>query len=152
MADSKLADIIRSSLEKIKEFSDTETIIGSPITLPGGQTVIPVSKVSMGFASGGMDLGSKKKNNDPDIPTAAKFGGVGGTGVTVTPVAFLVAHDDGRLEILPVTSPTDGDTIDKVSALIERSPDILARIKNVFVRKKEEPTEKSGDPASDTEA
>ena len=58
MADSKFSDIIRASLEKVKEFANSETVIGEPITV-GGTTIIPVSRVTRGFASGGFDYGAK---------------------------------------------------------------------------------------------
>ncbi len=73
MADSVLNEIIDTSLQKIKELAHTETIVGDPISLPGGVTILPVSKISMGFASGGVDFGGKK--NGTDAPIATKFGG-----------------------------------------------------------------------------
>ncbi len=149
MADSKLNDIIGTSLEKIKALADGETVIGNPITTPDGTTVIPVSKISMGFASGGVDYHNKKASDTGK----QNFGGGGGTGITVAPVAFLIISPDGGIQLLPITGASQSpDTVDKVTALIERSPDILERIKRVFSSdKKKKKTEEMEKEAEDTE-
>lgn len=135
-------EIISTSLEKIKEFADSETVVGEPILTPNGTTVIPVSKVSMGFASGG--LGGKTK----DGTKQPRIGGGGGTGVTVTPMAFLVISPAGKVELISVTNQSNEGTVDKITSVIERSPDILERLKKVFTsdgkkKKKTEKTEKT---------
>ena len=117
-----------TSLEKIKEFAGAETIIGEAIPLPNGNTILPVSKVSMGFASGGMDYSKR-----PDFPGRPKgFGGGGGTGVSITPIAFLVAEPSGKVNLLPVISPKNIGTVDKIASLIERVPDIIGDIRDVI--------------------
>ena len=128
-----LFEMMGTSLEKVKEIAGTETVIGDPIYTPKGTMILPVSKLSMGFASGGVD--SQKA---AEI-THASFGGGGGTGVTVTPIAFLIIDAEGKIDLIPITSPQNVDTVDKVAALIERSPDILERLKNVL--KKDKKTE-----------
>ena len=133
MADSKFSDIIRASLEKVKEFANSETVIGDPITV-GGTTIIPVSRVTMGFASGGIDYGAKKPKETTARPN--NFGGGGGTGVNITPIAFLVLSENGTVEVLPITGYDDGGSVDKIASLIERSPDILSRLRDVFTKKK----------------
>ncbi len=105
--------IMGVSMEKIREMVDVNTIIGDPINSPEGTTIIPVSKVSFGFASGGSDL-----------PTAAaeKFGGGAGAGVTVKPVAFIVIKSDGDVQLLELgakSSPVEG-VIDAIPGLIEK--------------------------------
>jgi sporulation protein YtfJ len=149
MADSKLNDIIGTSLEKIKALADGETVIGNPITTPDGTTVIPVSKVSMGFASGGIDYSGKKSAEN----AKQNFGGGGGTGITIAPVAFLIIGADGNIQLLPVTGPSQTgavDTVDKVTSFIERSPDILERIKRVFTSDKKKKKEEPEDLAEET--
>jgi sporulation protein YtfJ len=142
MSENKLNDIIGTSLEKIRALADGETVIGNPINTPNGTTIIPVSRVSMGFASGGLDYNGKKA-----ATAAQNFGGGGGTGVTVSPVAFLVLSPDGEVKLLPVTAaPQGGDTIDKVTAFIERSPDLIEKFKRIFTSKK-----KKEEKAEDTE-
>jgi uncharacterized spore protein YtfJ len=80
-----MSEIIKSSLNGIKDFTDMENAIGTPIQTPSGVTVIPVSRVSVGFATGGLDYGAKKLVGNQN------FGGGGGTGVSITPIAFLTA-------------------------------------------------------------
>ena len=83
--------ILGVSMEKIREMVDVNTIIGDPISAPNGTTIIPVSKVSFGFASGGSDLPTQ---------AAEKFAGGAGAGVTVKPQAFIVIKTDGDVELL----------------------------------------------------
>ena len=95
MAQTKISDIISNSLESIRSVVDANTIIGTPIDTAGGTVIIPVSKISVGFALGGVDFQSKIKED-------SNFGGGGGTGLTVTPVAFLAIKADGSVEMIPV--------------------------------------------------
>ena len=133
MSDSKFSDIINSSLQNVKEFAGTETVIGEPITV-AGTTIIPVSRISMGFASGGVDYASRKTK---EIPSHSNnFGGGGGTGVSITPIAFLVISENGATDILPITGYDEGGSVERIASLIERSPDILARMRDVFSKKK----------------
>lgn len=139
MNENKVNDLIEGSLAKIRELTGTETVVGDPIYTPNGTLILPVSKISMGFATGGLDFGKKK---DPEGKKPNNYGGGGGTGVTVTPVAFLILSPEGKIDLIPVTDAKNVDTVDKISALIERSPDILKRLKDVLVKKKEEKDEK----------
>ncbi len=144
MAENKLNDIISTSLEKIKALADGETVIGNPITTQNGTTVIPVSKVSVGFASGGVDYNAKK-NKDASAAAAQNFGGGGGTGLTVSPVAFLIISPDGNVSMLPInTTPTEG-TVDKVTSFIERSPELLEKFKKIFVSEKKKKKKAAGE-------
>ena len=138
MSENKISDIISTSLEKIKALADGETVIGNPIATPNGTTIIPVSKVSMGFASGGVDYSGKK------APAGAQnFGGGGGTGITVTPISFLIVSPDGNVQLMPITNPAQTDTVDKVTSFIERSPELLEKIKKVFVTEKKKKGKKA---------
>ena len=148
MSENKLNDIIGTSLEKIRALADGETVIGNPISTPNGTTIIPVSRVSMGFASGGLDYSGKKA-----ATAAQNFGGGGGTGVTVSPVAFLVLTPDGDVKLLPIeAAPKGGDTVDKVTAFIERSPDLLERLKRVFTSDKKKKSKTDADEAAEDAA
>ena len=140
MAESKINDIIKVSLEKIKDIVGAETIIGSPIETAAGTTIIPVSKVAVGFASGGLDYDADKqdKDNKPSLLASASFSGGGGTGISVSPIGFLVVGKDGRVELLTVDNPNAGDTVDKLVSVIERSPEIIARVKSAFTKKGED--------------
>ena len=126
--------MIGESLEKVKELAGTETVIGEPIYTKNNTVIIPVSKVAMGFATGSFDYDTAASENAQK--KKSRFGGGGGTGVTVTPIAFLVITADGKIELVPITTAQNVDSIDKISALIERSPDILQRLKDVLFSKK----------------
>jgi len=97
MAETKMSDIIKTSLEGIKGLSEMETAIGRPIITSSGVTVIPVSKVSVGFLSGGLDFGPKKLINNQS------FGGGGGSGVSITPVAFLTVSASAEINLVPIS-------------------------------------------------
>ena len=132
--ENKLEDIIRTSLENIRSMIDANTVIGNPISTSNGVTVIPISKVSVGYASGGLDFNGK----DKPATLPQNFGAGGGTGVSISPVGFLIVKNDGNIEMINVGQDTSGnDPIEQITSLIERCPDIVRRIKNAF--KKETP-------------
>ena len=106
------------SMEKIKQMVDVNTVVGDPITLADGITLIPVSRMSYGFAAGGSDLPNK---SDRDI-----FGGGTGAGVNVTPVAFLVIKN-GEVKMLPVNSKPD--SLDRAVSMI---PDAVDKVVGLF--------------------
>ena len=88
------------SVEKIREMVDANTVIGTPIVVADGVTIIPVSKISYGFASGGSDLPSKSSSD--------LFGGGAGAGINITPVAFLTVKD-GEIKFKDATVTYDPD-------------------------------------------
>ena len=102
MSEHPINSLMDTTMKKIKELVDVNTIIGDPITTPDGTTIIPVSKVSYGFASGGSDLPTKKDNREC-------FGGGSGAGVTIQPIGFLSIYK-GSVKLIPVEkydSPVD---------------------------------------------
>ena len=103
MSEHPIESMMGTIMDKIKEMADVNTVIGDPITTADGTVIIPISKVSYGFASGGSDLPSKSQ------PNRELFGGGAGAGVTITPIAFLSPSDgSGRLlQLVPFTSPVD---------------------------------------------
>lgn len=134
--ENSMKEIIRNTLEEVRAVMDADTVIGQPIRLENGTTVIPVSKVLMGFATGGLDLPAK------DPQTGKKnFGGGGGTGVTVFPVGFLTAYADGRVEILPLKQE-HATPLEQAVDLINRTPELLEKLRNVFAKKSEEEEKK----------
>ena len=114
-----LPNMLESTIAKIREMVDVNSVIGNPITTPDGVTIIPVSKVSVGFGGGGSDFVSKNVNHQEN-----PFGG----GVKVTPIAFLIVKD-GNVRMLPVAAPANTtadrlvemvpDTLDKISAFLD---------------------------------
>ena len=147
---SNLSEMIGNSLKSLKELSDSETIIGSPITTASGVTVIPVSKLSMGFVGGGLDY-SKKLKSKPDLKEYSmnepNFGGGGGTGVSLIPVAFLVISAEGNVSVLPITNEKN----DALSALLERAPALFEKMKNTFASKKKKKDDAKEADAAETE-
>lgn len=120
---SPLNDLMRSTMEKIHEMVDTNTIVGEPIATPDGVTLIPISKVSFGFGSGGGDYGKAAKDG---------FGGGSAAGVKIDPVAFLVIKD-GVTRVLPVAVPP----VSTVDRIVEMAPDIMDKVEKYFDKKEE---------------
>jgi len=121
---NKVEGLMGVSVEKIREMVDANTVIGTPVTLEDGVTLIPVSKVSYGFASGGSDLPAKTGGD--------LFGGGAGAGINLTPLAFLTIKD-GEINLLPVVAKPD--TIDRAISMI---PDLEDRVTKMVMDKKEE--------------
>lgn len=149
MAETKVTGLIANALEDLRTIVDANTIIGTPIETNSGTTIIPVSKVSMGVASGGVDYESKKTAGNNN------FGGGGGSGVSVVPVAFLVVHADGSVEMMNVSNPTSkpADLGYNVSSLVERAPEIIEKIKAMIPKKKaKKDTDASAEESSEEPA
>ena len=118
-----LPNMLDSTIAKIREMVDVNSVVGDPIVTADGVTIIPISKVSVGFGGGGSDFVSKNINHH-DNP----FGGGVGAGVKVTPIAFLIIKE-GSVRMLPVATPANTtadrivelvpDTLDKISAFID---------------------------------
>lgn len=138
-SENKLQEIIQSSLENIRSMIDANTVIGTPISTPSGTVIIPVSKISMGFASGGMDFNGK--NEEAMRARLQNFGGGGGTGLSIAPVGFLVVGADGSVDMINVGMEAQNGAIEQVAGVIERSPEIIAKIKTIFVKDKDKDEE-----------
>ena len=129
--DIKVKELINSALANIKEMVDANTVTGEPIVLANGVTIIPVSKVSCGFAAGGSDLPNK---SEKEI-----FGGGTGGGVTVSPLAFICVSPEGDVQLLQLSMNASAsnavinmvpEVFDKISALFKKdekaSSDVIA--------------------------
>lgn len=123
--------ILKTTIEKVRDLVDVSTIIGDPINLPDGLTIIPVSKVTYGFASGGSDFPSK---NNVEL-----FGGAGGAGITINPVAFLVVKD-GDVTIKHITA--NDNAVERAVTMV---PEMFDKVTNFVSKTKEaknsQPTE-----------
>lgn len=119
-----MSDIIRASLDGVKDFTDMDTVIGRAINTPSGVTVIPVSRVTVGFAGGGLDYGGKK------ITASQNFGGGSGTGVSITPLAFLTVDKNAEINLIPLAKQTSD--VERIAELIDKSPEIIQKIKNAL--------------------
>ncbi len=123
--DHPINSLMDTTMKKIKEMIDVNTIIGDPITTPDGTTIIPVSKVSYGFASGGSDLPTKKDNKDC-------FGGGSGAGVTINPVAFLTVSG-GSVKLIPIEK-YDG-AVDRIVGMM---PEMFDKVTEYFKKDKKD--------------
>ena len=123
MSEHPIQGMMSTTMQKIREMVDVNTIVVEPITSPDGTIIIPVSKVSFGFASGGSDIPSKQPK---DI-----FGGASGAGVPIQPLAFLVVYQ-GNVKLLQMTN--DENTANNVVNMV---PEVIDKISELF--KKEKP-------------
>lgn len=114
-------EVLQTTMSKVKEMVDANTVVGQPIVTQDGVTLIPVSRLSFGFATGGSDVGKAQPRG---------FGGGAGAGVSVIPMAFLIVKD-GAVRMLPV-APPPGDTISRVVDLV---PDMFERVTGYIDKK-----------------
>ena len=121
----KLPNMLESTIQKIREMLDVNTVVGTPIETQDGVTIIPVSKISVGFGGGGSDFANKTGENP--------FGGGVGGGVKVSPVCFLVVKD-GNVRMLSVPTPANSTT----ERIVEMIPDTLDKITAYLDSRKEE--------------
>ena len=130
--ENKIPEIIKSSLENIRSIVDANTVVGEPIITDVGTTIIPISKRAVGRASGGVDY-----NDKADRPKPQNFGGGGGTGLSVTPAGFLIVDKNGDVDFINVGMKGKPDPVDQIADFVERTPDIIAKIKELFKKDKE---------------
>jgi sporulation protein YtfJ len=133
-----LKDIMGITLDKIKEMVDADTIIGKPINTQNGTTVIPISKISYGFASGGSDLPKKTEGKD-------LFAGGSGAGVSVQPLGFLVITATGDVKLMEMTTNAP-----KENAIVSKLPDIVDKVTELFKKDDDKSTKKDDKDKEDT--
>ena len=126
MSENSIKTVMDTTMDKLRTMVDADTIIGTPIVV-GNITLLPVSRVSFGLATGGSDFPNK---NGKEL-----FGGGGGAGVTVNPVAFICINGD-NVHMMPVYS--EMNTIDKA---INMAPELIDKVKSLFDKKTEIPIE-----------
>ena len=120
MTEYRADDFISSPCDGIKIFSEIQSNTDKVITTPSGVTVIPISKITMGYASGGVGIRDKSQEGK-------NVGGGGGTGIVITPLAFLTVGQSGEINLISLND-TEG-TIDKIIGLAEHAPEIIEKIK-----------------------
>jgi len=124
-----IENIMQITMNEIKQMVDVNTIVGDAIITPDGSTILPVSKVSFGFVTGGGEYGTKKENIQED--TRHPFGGGGAAGITIYPIAFLILRNDD-VKMLTVDHPNTYET------LIDKIPLILTQVKKMFEQSRQE--------------
>ena len=123
-----LPDMMGATMQKLREMVDVNTIIGDPIETPDSVTILPVSKVKIGYAGGGSDFATKNYPANRDNA----FGGGSGAGITMTPVAFLIIKGES-VRLLPIAEPPSG----AVDRLVEMLPDLIEQISALTKKKKD---------------
>ena len=136
MSENQVNNLLGTTMEKIKQMVDVNTVIGDPVTTPDGTTVIPVSRVSYGFASGGTDLPSKAQ------PASGLFAGGSGAGITISPIAFLTIRE-GKVRVLQIEP-----YLSSVDRALEKVPEVVDKVSSLFSKGSEkEGAPLSGEPA-----
>ena len=133
MSEHPIQGLMSTAMQKIREMIDVNTIIGDPITTPDGIKIIPVSKLSFGFASGGSDLPAKVQKE--------LFGGGSGAGITINPIAFLVVGN-GDVKLLQLN---DGD-VGAIGKAVEMVPDVIDKFADLFSKKDKAPKKAKSEP------
>lgn len=146
MGSSGIKDFTNMTIEKIRDMVDANTVVGTPINCADGTSVIPVSQVQIGFASGGMDLNDSKGSSEKDTDSQkGKLGGGSGGGVKVSPVAFIVVSPTGGVKLMQIAEKNN--TTDRALNLL---PDIIDQISN-FISKKMDKSSNNNDDSKKTE-
>lgn len=137
MEEMPMKKMIETSLENIRKVADANTVIGEPILLPDGVSIIPFSKVSVGFASGGSDLEVKSETTK-----GPKFAGGNGAGLAVTPLGFIVVSG-GDVRVIDLQTPTSflnstptdpvNRTLDSINGVVDKAPELIMKIKDIVV-------------------
>ena len=127
---NSITAVMEASMAKIREMVDSNSVIGEPITTPDGVTLIPVSRVSLGFGSGGSTYGQ----------TSERFGGGGGAGITITPIAFIVVNN-GEVSIKHIS--TEEGSIERTIGMIPDVVNSVTDVVNKFVDGKGKKTEEN---------
>lgn len=134
MSEHPIEGLMTTAMNSIQDMIDVDTIIGDPIQTANNVVIIPISKVSFGFAAGGSEFKGEtineysRKDKDEEIQYRLPFGGGSGAGVSINPIAFLIIQEE-RVRLLPVSHAS---TIDK---LIDYVPDIIEKANNILENK-----------------
>ncbi len=137
MAEHPIQELMSVTMDKIRQMTDSNTIIGKPIKTEDGATIIPVSSVSFGFGAGGSDFNGKN-NANKDL-----FGGGSGAGVAIKPVAFLVVKD-GLVRTIQLS-----DTSNSVDRALTMLPELVDKVSALL--NKDKPAPEAADPAEQAE-
>jgi len=129
MQEHPIQGLMKTAMENIKEMVDVNTIIGDPVEAPDGSLIIPVSRVSFGFAAGGSEFESNdelEKKAKKEEGSGLPFGGGSGGGVTVQPVGFLIVGSTGQVRMLPV------DRHAMLDRLMDMAPQLINQVQSLF--------------------
>ena len=125
MQNNAIGEFLEITMEKLREMVDANTIVGEPIIIPDGVTLVPVSRVSFGFGAGGAEIPPKESGQ-------RSIGGGNGAGISIIPVAFIVIKD-GNVRLLNISPPAHTSVdriIELMPELIDKVEDIIDKFKN----------------------
>ena len=122
-----IGELMQTTMDNVKNILKVDTVVGDPIYTPDGITLVPISRISVGFGGGGVEFG-KKSGGDK-----SPYGGGNATGVKIDPIGFLVIKD-GTIRMVNVTPPAS-NTVDR---LIDMVPQVMDRVDEFIARQREE--------------
>ena len=122
-----IGELMQTTMDNVRNILKVDTVVGDPIYTPDGITLVPISRISVGFGGGGIEL--NQKNSSGNRP----FGGGNATGVKIDPIGFLVIKD-GTIRMINVTPPAS-TTVDR---LIDMVPQVMDRVDEFIARQKED--------------
>lgn len=134
MTDHPIKSLMSTTMENLKNMIDVNTIVGDPVQSPDGLIIIPISRVSFGFASGGAEYNIYKKDNSQEN-SKIPFGGGTGAGVSLNPVAFIVVGN-GQIKLM---------TVDQGTNILNNLFDFIPKFADSFTKKKENFKDEAGD-------
>ena len=142
MSEHPIEGLMLTAMNSIEDMIDVNTIIGEPIETSNGIVIIPISKVSFGFAAGGSEFKGetvdeyRKKDKDESIQYRLPFGGGSGAGVSINPISFLVVQQD-KVKLLPVNHTS---CVDKI---LDYIPEVIDKVENMMTSKDEKKEDES---------
>ncbi|MBQ5405029.1 MAG: GerW family sporulation protein [Oscillospiraceae bacterium] len=122
-----IGELMQTTMDNVRNILKVDTVVGDPIYTPDGITLVPISRISVGFGGGGIELNMKNANGN------RPFGGGNATGVKIEPIGFLVIKD-GSIRMVNVTPPAS-NTVDR---LIDMVPQVMDRVDEFIARQKED--------------
>ncbi len=125
MDNNPISQLMQTTMDNVKNVLKVDTVVGDPIITPDGITLVPISKISLGFGGGGVEFGAKKAGDD------RPYGGGNATGVKIEPIGFLVIKE-GTVRMINVTPPAS-NTVDRI---IDMVPQVMDRVDNFIDKQK----------------
>ncbi len=125
MDNNPISELMQTTMDNVKNILKVDTVVGEPIITPDGITLVPISKISLGFGGAGVEFNSKKAGND------RPYGGGNATGVKIEPIGFLVIKE-GTVRMINVTPPAS-NTVDRI---IDMVPQVMDRVDNFIDKQK----------------
>ena len=126
MDNNPISELMQTTMDNVKKVLKVDTVVGDPIITPDGITLVPISKISLGFGGGGVEFNSKKASE------ARPYGGGNATGVKIEPIGFLVIKE-GTVRMINVTPPAS-NTVDRIIDLV---PQVMDRVDNFIAKQKD---------------